>query len=265
MSSPETRFEPMTVGRLLDRSFRIYFQNFPLMLGISAFAYSPMLAVQVVEALTAEPGDAVLFPFGFFGVFAFVISFVIVTPIATGATSKAVSDTYLGNPVTVGAALKTAWGRIVPLLLAQLVAGLIITGGFILLFVPGVILSLYFALIAPVAILEKSGHADIRRRSWTLVEGHLGKVFVILWIVVGVVQFVFGLSGNVVLFVTGLEAESGAGAALQVAMQSITTIVGYPLQTIAATLIYYDLRIRKEGFDLEMLSRAVAEPHRQDA
>ncbi len=265
MSSPETRFEPMTTGRLLDRAFRVYFQNFPLMLGISAFAYMPALAFDVLDVVITGTGSDAVLPFGFFGVLALTISFLFVTPIATGATSKAVSDTYLGNPVTVGTALKTAWGRIVPLILAQLVAMLIIMGGFVLLIVPGIIFMVYYALIAPVAILETSGHAEIRRRSWSLVEGYGVKVFVILFIVVTVVQFAFGSSVGAVFFVTSIEAESGAGQALQIALQSITAIVGYPLQTIAATLIYYDLRIRKEGFDLEMLSRAAAGPDRQDA
>ena len=35
-------------------------------------------------------------------------------------------------------------------------------------------------------------------------------------------------------------------------------IVMYPLYGIAITLIYYDVRIRKEGFDIEMMA---AQPH----
>ena len=29
----------------------------------------------------------------------------------------------------------------------------------------------------------------------------------------------------------------------------------YPLLAVVSTLVYYDLRIRKEGFDLEIMSR----------
>jgi hypothetical protein len=32
-----------------------------------------------------------------------------------------------------------------------------------------------------------------------------------------------------------------------------------PLGIVATILLYYDLRIRKEGFDLEMLSRAITD------
>jgi hypothetical protein len=34
----------------------------------------------------------------------------------------------------------------------------------------------------------------------------------------------------------------------------------YPLLGIAETLIYYDVRIRKEGFDIEMMAAQAAEP-----
>jgi hypothetical protein len=40
-------------------------------------------------------------------------------------------------------------------------------------------------------------------------------------------------------------------------VNGISTIVMFPVSAIAITLLYYDFRIRKEGFDLEMLSRAI--------
>ncbi len=53
------------------------------------------------------------------------------------------------------------------------------------------------------------------------------------------------------------------GAVLRFSMDSILGIVFYPVGTIAITLLYYDLRIRKEGFDLEMLSRAIGDRSHQ--
>ena len=251
----------MTTGRLLDRCFRIYFQNFPLMVGISAFAYLPALAFRSTGLF--REGDAILGPMAIVtGVLAFVISFVVVAPMAIAATTKAVSDRYLGNEVTVGAALKGAWGHVVTLLLTQLVVGLIVMAGFILFIVPGIFLALSYALVAPVAILETSDRTAIRKRSWALVEGHRGKVFsvfCVLWLL----GIVLATSSNVLLFMTGIDAESSMGAVLRFSMDSILSIVLYPVGTIAITLLYYDLRIRKEGFDLEMLSQAIGDRPRQ--
>jgi len=43
---------------------------------------------------------------------------------------------------------------------------------------------------------------------------------------------------------------------LNSAMNNLMSIFLTPLGIIATILLYYDMRIRKEGFDLEMLSRA---------
>ena len=265
MSSLETRFEPMTTGRLLDRCFRIYFQNFPLMVGISAFAYLPLLAFQSVNLLVVS--GAILGSLAVVGsVMAFAINILVVAPLAIAATTKAVSDRYLGNEVTVGAALKGAWGHVVPLLLTQFVVGLIVMAGFILLIVPGILWGLSYALVAPVAILETSDRTAIRKRSWALVEGNRGKVFGVL-LVLGLLQGFFGgllgASSAGALILTGIDLLSTTGAVVQLAVSGIVSIVVYPLAAIAITLLYYDLRIRKEGFDLEMLSQAIGDRPRQ--
>ena len=38
-------------------------------------------------------------------------------------------------------------------------------------------------------------------------------------------------------------------------LAACVSMLSYPVLTCVFTLFYYDLRVRKEGFDLEMLSR----------
>src|SRR5512145_2079036 len=102
-SSP--RFEPMTTGVLLDRAFRLYTANFALMLGIAAAAYVPFyLIMLVIESgiggnLPGRDGtvSALLFQVAFMVLWA-SIAF----PVASGATTYAISERYLGNDVTIG-------------------------------------------------------------------------------------------------------------------------------------------------------------------
>ena len=54
MSSDRPRFEAMTTGVLLDRAFRLYAQNFSLMLGITAAAYVPLYAVMILVNSSLE-------------------------------------------------------------------------------------------------------------------------------------------------------------------------------------------------------------------
>jgi hypothetical protein len=66
------------------------------------------------------------------------------------------------------------------------------------------------------------------------------------------------LAGGVGL-ITGLlfGSDSGSGEVLSSAFNNLLSIFLAPLGIVAAILLYYDMRIRKEGFDLEMLSRAL--------
>jgi hypothetical protein len=190
-----------------------------------------------------------------------IIGFVFVYPLTIGATAKAVSERYLGNPVTIGAAMKEAWSNLGTLILNQLVVGVIVAVGFLLLFVPGLLWTLSYSMIVPVTILETRrgnlNRPEIRRRSWELVRDNRGKVFAIMFVII-VIQMLLGWGAQLLaatILGTGSTALLLGGVA-----SNLASIFIYPLQTIAITLLYYDLRIRKEGFDLEMLSQAIGSP-----
>jgi hypothetical protein len=58
-----------------------------------------------------------------------------------------------------------------------------------------------------------------------------------------------------VAFVGGLLAGLTGGLDLLLAVPlALVTLLIYPLIACVFTLFYYDLRVRKEGFDLEVLS-----------
>src|SRR6185295_11634853 len=187
-----------------------------------------------------------------------LISYIIITPLVNGATTKAISERYLGNEITIKAAFREAWQHVGTLLLTQLTVSLIVIAGFFLLFVPGILWSLSYALVAPVAVLEDTNPEETRHRSWNLVKGNRGKVFAVMFVIVCLTYLaLFGIG-----FVVGasLNTESDAGTLISNVMQTLISILIAPLYSIAVTLLYYDMRIRKEGFDLEMLSRAVSKP-----
>lgn len=254
MSSPQLQFEPMSTGQLLDRAFRFYGQNFSLMVGIAAIAYVPQFLVQLLADLPG-PSSAVVAVAVVLGAVAILIGFLIVTPLVTGATTKALSERYLGREVTIGAALRTAWSKLGALLLTQFIVGIVVFVGLILLIVPGVLWMCSYALVAPVAVLETTNLSEIRYRSWELVSGYRGKVFGILLVIV-VLELLLGGAGG--LLSLGFEDGSRAAAVFDAGFTSLIGVLLLPLQTIAVTLLYYDLRIRKEGFDLDMLSQAVS-------
>jgi hypothetical protein len=262
----EIQFEPMSLGALLDRTFHLYAQNFALVVGIAALAYLPLLLVQVLGVfLTPATSDdptlaevAALFVLLLGG----MLMFLFFVPLATGATTKAISERYLGRETTATAALKAAVYKIIPLLVTQFIVSLIIFAGIVLFIVPGIFFALSYMLVAPVAILETSSPGRIRRRSWDLVSGSRWRVLGVVAVIIGLQlapAFVLGALTGVVA-VTGVEIPESLLSGLALAIDYLGQILVAPLGTVAITLLYYDLRIRKEGFDLEMLSEAMHAP-----
>jgi hypothetical protein len=258
MAPANPRFEAMPLGRLLDRAFGLYVENFPLMLGIIASAYVPLYAIKLVMQAGMGPVTAsgrnltVLV-----SQLALIVLWAsLALPVATGAATYAISERYLGRDVTVGGALKQAWIRLWTLTIAQLSVMIRVFLGFLLFFIPGVLWSLSYALVVPVVLLEGKKALPSLRRSWELVKSHRGKVFIVL-VVVNVLQWLasFGV-GSLSELVFDLESVSGS--LMHAALGDVISIFLTPLAVIADILLYYDFRIRKEGFDLEMLSRSLA-------
>jgi hypothetical protein len=258
-SSGFPRFEPMTTGVLLDRAFRLYTANFALMLGIVAAAYVPFYLIMLV--IESSIGGNLPMPERGLSALIFQLVFMILWasiafPIASGATTFAISERYLGNEVSIGAALRRGLSHFWPLSIAQITATIRVMFGFLLLVVPGILWMLSYFLIVPVILVEGQKALPSLRRSRELMKGYRGKAFCIL-LVVNLLQVV--LMGGVGL-ISGMffSSETGSGSILSSAVNNLLSIFFTPLGIIAAILLYYDMRIRKEGFDLEMLSRALA-------
>ncbi len=258
MDSPNTpRFEAMTTGVLLDRAFRLYGGNFSLMLGITAAAYVPYYAAMLL--IKAGAGGNAGSPGRTIATILSEVLFIILwaslaLPIATGAGTYAISERYLGNEVTIGQALNRAVKSLWTLSVAQFAVVLWVFIGFVLLIVPGILWSLSYALVVPVVLVEGRKAAPSLRRSCELVKDNRWKVFAVL-LIVSALQWLlgFGVASLSRLFLT---LESGSGSLMRWTLENVTTIFLTPLGIIADILLYYDFRIRKEGFDLEMLSRA---------
>ena len=258
MDSTNTpRFEAMTTGVLLDRAFRLYGGNFSLMLGITAAAYVPYYAAMLL--IKAGAGGNAGSPGRTIATILSEVLFIILwaslaLPIATGAGTYAISERYLGNEVTIGRALNRAVKSLWTLSVAQFAVVLWVFLGFMLLIVPGILWSLSYALVVPVVLVEGRKAAPSLRRSCELVKDNRWKVFAVL-LIVSALQWLlgFGVGSLLRLFLT---LESGSGGLMRWTLENVTTIFLTPLGIIADILLYYDFRIRKEGFDLEMLSRA---------
>lgn len=292
---PSSGFElrPRSIGELLDLSFRVYKQRFKLFavigIGISLLAHCVSLVwnaavFATVQAPTAEefsPATVVVIAVGL--PLVIVMTFLIYSFGALNIAA-ATEDAFFGRP----SGLRTVLARSRPRFLAgawtAFLTGVPILVGFICCIVPGIFLSVLLVFAVVLTYLEgKSGLAAMNR-SVELVarRGQTGFSTEANWarvLVVGVVSLVvfYALSFLATLPVLGAAMiEAARGQTMhQTALgrQMLPLWLLLPLNLIGAVLqgvlipitmipwpiVYYDIRTRHEGLDLEMaLGRAAS-------
>ena len=119
-----------------------------------------------------------------------------------------------------------------------------------------------WSVAMPALFAEGIGPVKALGRSWNLVRDNWWRTLGILFIVsimVGLIQTALAaLFGGVTAVIPGLSDDIRAGL-----LTTVTTIVDAlvgAIQPIAITMLYLDLRVRKEGLDLDQLARQAAPP-----
>jgi hypothetical protein len=94
-------------------------------------------------------------------------------------------------------------------------------------------------------------------RSWKLVRGNWWRtvgILFLVWLLVTIIQFAISLLfGGIAALLPGLSEEVRAGA-VTVVTAVVNALVG-AITPLAITMLYLDLRVRKEGVDLDQLAR----------
>jgi uncharacterized membrane protein len=259
----------MTVGEILDRGLKVLFSRVGAFYLISLIALSPLLVLvaAIVPALAGGSPETALLVLLLGSLLAFVLM-IILQPIATAAILKIIQGEYLGERMTVGAALSAALGWFGTLLGTSILAGLMILLFLCLLIIPGIIAGVSYSFVGQVVVMEGLSGMDALDRSYKLAKGYRWRIFGILLLIGilnAVIQQVLNQALEMALPALGPNQEIFNFTNFGI-HQLVLQLVNIFLQTYAAictTLIYFDLRVRKEGYDLEVAARGqgtVAEP-----
>ena len=155
--------------------------------------------------------------------------------------------------------------------------GITLVGIFILV-VAGAIVSYYlyikFSVAPPAMVLENLGVFASIGRSWSLTRGNFWRLFginiltnIIISMVTGVFSGVVVLLGTFSTVVASSSTNDFMGALsitfiISMVMTAISLLITLPFSSSVNALLYIDLRMRKEGLDVE-LRNAVAEQQAQ--
>ncbi len=255
----------MRPGEILDSAVNLYRRHWKVFMAIVAVLIVPFTLIRAIV------GRAVTHPFISDGrvfistddasrllivsvVFA-VASFLLVTPLLTAAMVRAVGDSYMGEKPDVARSYRTALPRLGPVLLVVFLSTLAVIGGFILLIVPGLVFYVRFLFAPQVVVLEESRGRAAMGRSWRLTRKRFlstfGTVF-LAGILAGVLTGILVLPASLAAqhFLGGWIANAVAGA--------IASVVTTPFITTVHVLLYFDLRIRKEGLDLAIMAQELS-------
>ncbi len=233
---------PRDLGQLLSETARVYRENFWLFAGIAVVPEVFFL----LGALAPLPASIL-----------FVIIGAVVSIFAAAASAYAVRQRYLGRDIDAAASYSRALNRAVPLIVALFILfAVLILCALLSLILIGIPLFFFFLVswffVDQVIMLENKEAGDAFRRSRTLVQGSWWRVF---GIGVVYVAILIGLSlvGLIPISLFSIDAAS-VGQAVSTIWSTLLT----PILHIGATLVYFDLRVRKEQFDLSQMAAETA-------
>ena len=247
---------PLSVGEILDTSFSLYRRHF----GALATVALVCTGVPLLLRLFLEAGGGLFTNVTLFALY--VISLVVLSLVAMGATVFIVSESYLGRPISAREALRRSTPYIGRILVCSLLMAVVVGLGFLFFVIPGFILGVGLALAIPAVVIEPRTSASAAlSRSWELTRGARWRIFglgltllVLLYVPVVAVTGLFA----VLLPATGEGfGPASLGTIVAIAIGGLVQMFIYPLFYCVLTVTYYDLRVRKEGFDLELLASSL--------
>lgn len=272
----------MTVGDILDRGLKVLLARLGTFYLINLIVLLPtILYLLTIPALTmagSTTSPSAALGGVFLGAFAVLILALILQPIGTAAILHVIAQEFIDQRVGLGPAFRFALSRFGKLLGASILSGLVIGVGFVLCFVPGIIFWSWYALVAQVVVVEGLGAEKAMKRSKDLTVGFRGRVLglLLLILVIGILlQSGVSLLEYVIPSTERVPTErperlvslqeTGYTQVLNYRNYAIQTLIGQLIgilvqtfQAVCFTLLYFDLRIRKEGFDLELAARQQA-------
>jgi len=283
------RFRAQGLAELIDSAFTLYRRNFLLFMSIASVILVPYGLLDILLGssslapkntntlgLAPQPTDynQAVHQLGTSLVYTLIASAlsVIFVAFAQGALTTAVSQRYLDRPANLSGSLQAARSRFWALLgfVGLLFGSFIAIFAFLvlLIFVSPVLAALgligflvgliFFGFVAyprlftvPTCIVvERVGPIEGIRRCWSLSSQRTLRALGFLVIVIIV-------TGILSAVLSGIALALHTSNLVFLTIQAVLSLAVTPFEVIAYTLYYYDMRIRRENFDLEMLAETL--------
>lgn len=253
----------LSLGQTLKKTFAIYGQHFVLFLSISAIPNLTLLAMQLglLQLPIGRPYATgwLAFVAGFGTSFASLFA----SSIATAATTVAVFDIYMDCPPDLWDSYSRLSGKAFRVVYAAFLVELIVGVGTLLCFFPGIYWAGVYGITIPALVLENLTARKALSRSESLTSGAVGRI-ILSFFLTSVLTGIMVAALNEGARALGFNSSSYHGIPSKELIRLITTALGGilfgPISAIALALEYFDLRVRKESFDIQQMKVLMATP-----
>jgi len=274
--------QSMSIKDILTQSFQLYKNNFLKFIAIVLLLKGPYLIIIYIISKFAASSFAEAFPS--FTNFEYIASILIVeildlifipfvSPLSVAAITVFISEKHLKNDISVAESYKRIMKRSLPLFGTVLLSGLFISSGFFLtlmlmsgsqqialvtfLFAPVLasVLWVWYAFVPQTVVIEGEGGFGAMKRSKYLINGYFRKGFilvVLVFIISLVITWIVSFGFSRILFFMG-----DSSAFLVNGISNVVSVILDAFRITIIPLLYYDLRVRKEGFNLETLAKEI--------
>ena len=267
-AAPQLR--PLGVGETLDAGFKIYKARFRTLVLCVLVPVVPITIVMILLLASVSDGaftadrtfnndtsgvttsdDGVALA----GVGITFLLNALMGLLATAACLRAVSAAYLGDDVTWQQSLRFGLRKLFPLVVATIVVAVCVFFGIFGFLIGAVFVFVRLAVVTPALVVEDIGPLKAVGRSWRLVKGRWWSTFgttLIAYLLVGAIGQLIQTLLIAPAFASG--DNEVLGATMTGVGQVVSNAITLPLQAAILTVLYYDLRVRKEGLDLALLA-----------
>ncbi|MBJ7484699.1 glycerophosphoryl diester phosphodiesterase membrane domain-containing protein [Brevundimonas sp.] len=244
------------MGRVVQRTFSAISQNWVVFLVSSVLLIgvpNVISALGQFQALGQLPGTST--SFGSLWVLPVVGGFLAIVGsfVLQGTVVFVTINGLNGRKIDLGEAFSAGLKTFLPLLGLAILMGLGLIIGFILLVVPGIILSVMWIVAAPAVVAEKRGVMESFQRSRDLTRGNRWVIF-FLALIYGIATMIITWSILGVGMATAGSFEAGATSPINLLLTPLVNVVSSVISAAGIASIYYELRSIKEGVGAEQIA-----------
>lgn len=241
----------LSFGETIGKSFNLLINNFPKMFLTHLLSMLPYLGLTIF--LVLQPNLPFLNVGFSLGILVMGLGIMAVYIIGAMMMVRFAADNYLGRKSDIHFSFEKSISRLGPFIGLMLLGGLIQGLASLFFIIPGIIVAIGFSCIIPIFIFEDKKVTESLQRSFDLTKDNRMKIFGLF--VVTAILICLGMitvSAMLILIMNIFGSQPVMFASMALFFIAMSAVV--PMFYNLLVVNYFNLRIQKEGFNIEHLS-----------